>query len=114
MYWDYAKSVGLCTTLSICLLYAGQSSAAIGANVWLSAWSNDAMEHSRQNNTSVRLGVYAALGLLQGDHMGALTPSSPLPTPQATKSYPCLRTSISPPGHPLSHSSLLSRFPPLG
>ncbi|XP_052050863.1 ATP-binding cassette sub-family C member 3 isoform X2 [Apodemus sylvaticus] len=66
VYWDYAKSVGLCTTLSICLLYAGQSSAAIGANVWLSAWSNDAMEHSRQNNTSVRLGVYAALGLLQG------------------------------------------------
>lgn len=66
VYWDYAKSVGLCTTVSICLLYAGQSAAAIGANVWLSAWSNDAMEPGQQNNTSVRLGVYAALGLLQG------------------------------------------------
>lgn len=82
VYWDYAKSVGLCTTVSICLLYAGQSAAAIGANVWLSAWSNDAMEPGQQNNTSVRLGVYAALGLLQGEHTGVRSPLpllSPLP-----------------------------------
>ncbi|XP_021067908.1 canalicular multispecific organic anion transporter 2 [Mus pahari] len=66
VYWDYAKSMGLCTTLFICLLYGGQNAAAIGANVWLSAWSNDAEEHGQQNNTSVRLGVYATLGILQG------------------------------------------------
>ncbi|XP_039332235.1 ATP-binding cassette sub-family C member 3 isoform X1 [Saimiri boliviensis] len=66
VFWDYAKAVGLCTTLAICLLYAGQSAAAIGANVWLSAWTNDAMTDSRQNNTSLRLGVYATLGILQG------------------------------------------------
>ncbi|XP_057630326.1 ATP-binding cassette sub-family C member 3 [Chionomys nivalis] len=66
VFWDYAKSVGLYTTLAICLLYAGQSAAAIGANVWLSDWSNDAVVDGRQNNTSQRLGVYAALGILQG------------------------------------------------
>lgn len=66
VYWDYAKSVGLCTTAAICLLYAGQSAASIGASVWLSAWTNDAVAQGRQNNTSTRLGVYAALGLLQG------------------------------------------------
>ncbi|XP_063562335.1 ATP-binding cassette sub-family C member 3 isoform X2 [Gorilla gorilla gorilla] len=66
VFWDYAKAVGLCTTLAICLLYVGQSAAAVGANVWLSAWTNDAMADSRQNNTSLRLGVYAALGILQG------------------------------------------------
>uniref|UniRef100_A0A2I3GMD5 ABC-type glutathione-S-conjugate transporter n=1 Tax=Nomascus leucogenys TaxID=61853 RepID=A0A2I3GMD5_NOMLE len=66
VFWDYAKAVGLCTTLAICLLYVGQSAAAIGSNVWLSAWTNDAMADSRQNNTSLRLGVYAALGILQG------------------------------------------------
>ncbi|XP_078230310.1 ATP-binding cassette sub-family C member 3 isoform X3 [Callithrix jacchus] len=66
VFWDYAKAVGLCTTLAICLLYAGQSAAAIGADVWLSAWTNDAMTDSRQNNTSLRLGVYATLGILQG------------------------------------------------
>ncbi|XP_036051186.1 canalicular multispecific organic anion transporter 2 [Onychomys torridus] len=66
VYWDYARSVGLYTTLAICLLYVGQSAAAIGANVWLSAWTNDAVVDGRQNNTSQRLGVYAALGILQG------------------------------------------------
>uniref|UniRef100_A0A2K5U2M2 ABC-type glutathione-S-conjugate transporter n=1 Tax=Macaca fascicularis TaxID=9541 RepID=A0A2K5U2M2_MACFA len=66
VFRDYAKAVGLCTTLAICLLYVGQSAAAIGANVWLSAWTNDAMVDNRQNSTSLRLGVYAALGILQG------------------------------------------------
>ncbi|KAM6175201.1 ATP-binding cassette sub-family C member 3 isoform 2-T2 [Erethizon dorsatum] len=66
VFWDYAKAMGLCTTLVICLLYTGQSAAAIGANVWLSAWTNDATMDRRQNNTSLRLGVYAALGILQG------------------------------------------------
>uniref|UniRef100_A0A8C4MFN1 Multidrug resistance-associated protein 1 n=1 Tax=Equus asinus asinus TaxID=83772 RepID=A0A8C4MFN1_EQUAS len=65
VFWDYAKAMGLCTTLVVCLLYAGQSAAAIGANVWLSAWTNEAMVDSRQNNTSLRLGVYATLGILQ-------------------------------------------------
>uniref|UniRef100_A0A8C0ZMU8 Canalicular multispecific organic anion transporter 2 n=1 Tax=Castor canadensis TaxID=51338 RepID=A0A8C0ZMU8_CASCN len=66
VFWDYAKAVGLCTTVAICFLYAGQSSAAIGANVWLSDWTNDAVVDGKQNNTYLRLGVYAALGILQG------------------------------------------------
>ncbi|XP_004859793.1 canalicular multispecific organic anion transporter 2 isoform X4 [Heterocephalus glaber] len=66
VFWDYAKAVGLCTTLAICLLYAAQSAAAIGASVWLSDWANEAAMGSRQNNTSLRLGVYATLGILQG------------------------------------------------
>lgn len=67
VFWDYAKAVGRCTTLAICLLYAGQSAAAIGANIWLSDWTNEAVVDGRQNNTSLRLGVYAALGILQGE-----------------------------------------------
>nr|XP_013004976.1 canalicular multispecific organic anion transporter 2 isoform X2 [Cavia porcellus] len=66
VFWDYAKAVGLWTTLAICVLYTGQSAASIGANVWLSEWTNEATMDSRQNNTSLRLGVYAALGILQG------------------------------------------------
>ncbi|XP_039702279.1 canalicular multispecific organic anion transporter 2-like isoform X2 [Pteropus medius] len=66
MFWDYAKAMGLCTTLVICLLYAGQSAAALGANIWLSAWTNEAVVGGQQNNTSMRLGVYAAFGILQG------------------------------------------------
>ncbi|XP_053511819.1 ATP-binding cassette sub-family C member 3 isoform X4 [Artibeus jamaicensis] len=66
VFWDYAKAVGLSITLVICLLYVGQSAATIGASIWLSAWTNEAMVDGRQNNTSHRLGVYAALGILQG------------------------------------------------
>lgn len=67
VYWDYAKAVGLWTALVICLLYGGQSAAAIGANVWLSAWTDEAAVDNQQNSTSYRLGVYAALGILQGE-----------------------------------------------
>lgn len=80
VFWDYAKSVGLYTTLAICLLYAGQSAAAIGANVWLSDWSNDAVVDGRQNHTSQRLGVYAALGILQGEHTGVPRRGSLIPS----------------------------------
>ncbi|XP_035889629.1 canalicular multispecific organic anion transporter 2 isoform X2 [Phyllostomus discolor] len=66
VFWDYAKALGLSITLAICLLYAGQSAAAIGASIWLSDWTNEAMVDGGQNNTSHRLGVYAALGILQG------------------------------------------------
>ncbi|XP_066120060.1 ATP-binding cassette sub-family C member 3 isoform X1 [Saccopteryx bilineata] len=66
VFWDYAKAVGLWTTFVICLLYVGQSASAIGANIWLSAWTNEAAVGGRQNNTSQRLGVYATLGILQG------------------------------------------------
>lgn len=66
VFWDYAKAVGPYTTLVICFLYMCQSAAAIGASVWLSAWSNEASMDRRQNTTSLRLGVYATLGILQG------------------------------------------------
>ncbi|KAM4822942.1 ATP-binding cassette sub-family C member 3 [Urocitellus parryii] len=66
VFWDYAKAVGLWTSLAICVLYTGQSAAAIGANMWLSAWANEATVEGRQNNTTLRLGIYATLGMLQG------------------------------------------------
>eukprot|EP00070_Physeter_catodon_P001800 XP_007103614.1 canalicular multispecific organic anion transporter 2 [Physeter catodon] len=66
VFWDYARAVGLCATLVIFLLHGGQSAAAVGANVWLSAWTGEAAVNGQQNNTSQRLGVYAALGILQG------------------------------------------------
>ncbi|KAG8507864.1 Canalicular multispecific organic anion transporter 2 [Galemys pyrenaicus] len=65
VFADYAKAVGLCTTVAFCLLYAGQSAAAVGADMWLSAWTNEA-GMGQQNNTSLRLGVFAALGIVQG------------------------------------------------
>uniref|UniRef100_A0A8C5TUD7 Canalicular multispecific organic anion transporter 2 n=1 Tax=Malurus cyaneus samueli TaxID=2593467 RepID=A0A8C5TUD7_9PASS len=53
-------------SLVICLLYCCQNAAAIGANVWLSDWTNEPVVNGTQHNTAMRIGVYAALGLLQG------------------------------------------------
>lgn len=110
MFWDYAKAVGLWITLAICVLYTGQSAAAVGANMWLSAWTNEATAGGRQNNTSLRLGVYATLGMLQGDLPSAWgSPGCPLPPPpgsQALQPVPLPQSLPNPP------ATLASAFAP--
>ncbi|NXK73375.1 MRP3 protein, partial [Amazona guildingii] len=66
VFWQYMKAVGPVTSLVICFLYCCQNAAAIGANVWLSDWTNEPVINETQHNTAMRIGVYAALGLLQG------------------------------------------------
>uniref|UniRef100_A0A3B3ZRN1 Uncharacterized protein n=1 Tax=Periophthalmus magnuspinnatus TaxID=409849 RepID=A0A3B3ZRN1_9GOBI len=62
----YAKAVGLVLSVTICLLYGCQSTAAIGANIWLSDWTNDANGNYTRERVQMRVGVYAALGIAQG------------------------------------------------
>ncbi|NXL86149.1 MRP3 protein, partial [Alectura lathami] len=66
VFWQYMKAVGPVISLVVCFLYCCQNAAAIGANVWLSDWTNEPVVNGTQHNTSMRIGVYAALGLLQG------------------------------------------------
>uniref|UniRef100_A0AAY4DZ69 ATP-binding cassette, sub-family C (CFTR/MRP), member 3 n=1 Tax=Denticeps clupeoides TaxID=299321 RepID=A0AAY4DZ69_9TELE len=66
VYWEYVKAVGPLLSLFICFLYGCQNAAAIGANVWLSEWTNDAQLNRTQENVHMRVGVYAALGISQG------------------------------------------------
>ncbi|KAA0725432.1 Canalicular multispecific organic anion transporter 2 ATP-binding cassette sub-family C member 3 [Triplophysa tibetana] len=66
VYWEYAKAVGPLLSLFICFLYGCQSAAAIGANFWLSEWTNDAQNNRTQEFVPMRVGVYAALGISQG------------------------------------------------
>ncbi|XP_034564588.1 canalicular multispecific organic anion transporter 2 isoform X1 [Notolabrus celidotus] len=66
VYLEYAKAVGPLLSVFICFLYCCQSAAAIGANVWLSEWTNDASRNKTQENVHMRVGVYAALGIAQG------------------------------------------------
>ncbi|XP_051968145.1 ATP-binding cassette sub-family C member 3-like isoform X2 [Xyrauchen texanus] len=66
VYWEYAKAVGPFLSLFICFLYGCQSAASIGANFWLSEWTNDAQHNRTQENVQMRVGVYAALGITQG------------------------------------------------
>ncbi|XP_071430083.1 ATP-binding cassette sub-family C member 3 isoform X3 [Pithys albifrons albifrons] len=66
VFWQYMKAVSPVLSLAICFLYCCQNAAAIGANVWLSDWTNEPVINGTQHNTTMRIGVYAALGLLQG------------------------------------------------
>ncbi|XP_058021721.1 ATP-binding cassette sub-family C member 3 isoform X2 [Ahaetulla prasina] len=66
VFWQYMKAVGPFISLLICFLYSCQNGAAIGANVWLSEWTNDQVINGTQQNVKMRIGVYAALGILQG------------------------------------------------
>ncbi|KAG7275222.1 hypothetical protein CRUP_034812 [Coryphaenoides rupestris] len=66
VFVDYAKAVGLVLSVIICLLYACQNAAAIGANVWLSAWTNDTNTNQTREDVNMRVGVYASLGIAQG------------------------------------------------
>ncbi|NXH09840.1 MRP3 protein, partial [Bucco capensis] len=66
VFWQYMKAVSPVISLVICFLYCCQNAAAIGANVWLSDWTNEPVVNGTQPNTTVRITVYAALGLLQG------------------------------------------------
>ncbi|XP_040924347.1 ATP-binding cassette sub-family C member 3 isoform X6 [Betta splendens] len=80
VYLEYVKAVGPLLSAVICLLYGCQSAAAIGANVWLSEWTNDASRNQTQQNVHMRVGVYAALGIAQGVVvLSHLTSSPPLP-----------------------------------
>ncbi|XP_041075962.1 ATP-binding cassette sub-family C member 3-like isoform X1 [Polyodon spathula] len=66
VFWEYVKAVGPVLCVFICFLYCCQNAAAIGANVWLSEWTSDSVVNGTQTETSMRVGVYAALGLTQG------------------------------------------------
>uniref|UniRef100_A0A3Q3WCA4 Uncharacterized protein n=1 Tax=Mola mola TaxID=94237 RepID=A0A3Q3WCA4_MOLML len=66
VYLEYVKAVGPLLSVFICFLYGCQSAAAIGANIWLSQWTNDASKNQTQENVHMRVGVYATLGIAQG------------------------------------------------
>ncbi|XP_054832209.1 ATP-binding cassette sub-family C member 3 [Eublepharis macularius] len=66
VFWQYMKAVGPLVSLFICFLYCCQNASAIGSNIWLSIWTNEPVENGTQHNVHMYVGVYAALGLLQG------------------------------------------------
>ncbi|XP_060108083.1 ATP-binding cassette sub-family C member 3 [Heteronotia binoei] len=66
VFWQYMKAVGPFVSLFICFLYCCQNAAAVGSNIWLSIWTNEPVNNGTQSNMHTNVGVYAALGLLQG------------------------------------------------
>ncbi|XP_076439591.1 multidrug resistance-associated protein 1-like [Babylonia areolata] len=69
VFLTYLKAVGALLSFIIILFYILYNASSIYANVWLSEWSNDARLPNATQDTDLRnkrLGVYGALGVLQG------------------------------------------------
>ncbi len=76
MFLSYARYISLPVSICYLLLNITAQGAAVGANFWLSDWSNDAynlINLTKDNDTSyadsqrdMRLGVYGVIGFIQG------------------------------------------------
>ena len=69
VFLTYLKAVGALLSSIIVLFYVLYNAASIYSNVWLSEWSNDARNPNATHDPEqrdMRLGVYGALGVLQG------------------------------------------------
>jgi len=68
IFLTYMKAIGPVVSICIVLLYIMNHSCSVAANFWLSDWSNDANNATvSMEQRDMRLGVYGALGLAQGE-----------------------------------------------
>ncbi|XP_066054315.1 multidrug resistance-associated protein 1 isoform X3 [Chamaea fasciata] len=66
VYWDYMKAIGLFMSFLAIFLFICNHVASLSSNYWLSLWTDDPVINGTQQNTTLRLGVYGALGISQG------------------------------------------------
>uniref|UniRef100_UPI00398F0E09 ATP-binding cassette sub-family C member 2 n=1 Tax=Pristiophorus japonicus TaxID=55135 RepID=UPI00398F0E09 len=70
VYWKYLRAIGWLYSMLIMLLYFAQNVAAIGQNLWLSDWTNDATRYANTTYPASardqRIVIFGALGLAQG------------------------------------------------
>lgn len=69
MYLQYLRAVGWALSTWIFVGYIGQYSSAVGSSLWLSDWTNDALNLTQPYPAAqrdLRIGVYGALGVSQG------------------------------------------------
>ncbi|CAG5122310.1 unnamed protein product, partial [Candidula unifasciata] len=69
VYMTYVRAIGIMLSLVIILFSILFNATGIYSNIWLSQWSNDARNPNitaDASNRNMRLGVYGALGIIQG------------------------------------------------
>uniref|UniRef100_A0A670YYE1 Multidrug resistance-associated protein 1 n=1 Tax=Pseudonaja textilis TaxID=8673 RepID=A0A670YYE1_PSETE len=66
VYWEYMRAIGLVISFLSLLLFLCNHVASLASNYWLSLWTDDPVLNGTQQHTSLRLGVYGALGISQG------------------------------------------------
>lgn len=71
VYLQYLRAMGWGYTIMVSVIYFIQNIAFIGQNLWLSDWTNDAVEYYNKTypawKRDTRVGVFGALGVAQGN-----------------------------------------------
>ncbi|KAM9305128.1 multidrug resistance-associated protein 1-like [Gastrophryne carolinensis] len=65
VYLEYCRIMGKWYLLISALFFIIQQIAALGHNYWIRLWADDPAVNGTQQHTSMRLGVYAFLGMVQ-------------------------------------------------
>ncbi|XP_059215146.1 canalicular multispecific organic anion transporter 1 isoform X2 [Centropristis striata] len=70
VYLQYLRAMGWGYTITVFVVYFIQNIAFIGQNLWLSDWTNDAVDYYNKTypnwKRDTRVGVFGALGVAQG------------------------------------------------
>lgn len=69
MFGSYLKAIGVLLSSVSLLMFLAQHLGSLSSNYWLSLWTDDPVVNGTQPNRRMRLGVYGALGLFQGEEM---------------------------------------------
>ncbi|XP_053328289.1 multidrug resistance-associated protein 1-like isoform X2 [Spea bombifrons] len=65
VYLEYLKIMGKWYLILSAVFFIIQQAAALGHNYWIGLWADDPVVNGMQQHTSLRLGVYGFLGMLQ-------------------------------------------------
>lgn len=69
VYTAYIRAVGILISTAVIVFSILYNAIGIYSNIWLSQWSNDARNPNitaDEDHRNMRLGVYGALGIMQG------------------------------------------------
>jgi len=66
IYAAYLKATGLPLCVYIILLFTCQQAVSFARGYWLSRWTDDPVHNGTQQHTELRVGVFGALGVIQG------------------------------------------------
>uniref|UniRef100_A0A663N7B8 ABC-type glutathione-S-conjugate transporter n=1 Tax=Athene cunicularia TaxID=194338 RepID=A0A663N7B8_ATHCN len=72
IYTAYLKATGLPLCVYIILLYTCQQAVSFSRGYWLSIWTDDPVHNGTQHHTELRVGVFGALGVIQGSFTAVL------------------------------------------
>uniref|UniRef100_A0AAQ5Y7Y5 Multidrug resistance-associated protein 1 n=1 Tax=Amphiprion ocellaris TaxID=80972 RepID=A0AAQ5Y7Y5_AMPOC len=75
VFWSYLKAIGLALSCLSLLLFLAHHLVSMFSNYWLSLWTDDPVVNGTQPDRLMRLGVYGALGLSQGELLSLIRPN---------------------------------------